>query len=639
MTKVQRVRPQPWVEALPLALLLSHLPAQAGEHVPAPPPAKDTAELQQRLANILKDRHVPGMGVAVIEHRSVQWSAGIGLTDVATGQPASADTLFRVGSISKMFVSLAVLKLVEAGQLDLNAPIRGLVPEVIFSNPWEATDPVRVVHLLEHTTGWEDAHPRESQDDPTGRVPLVQALAVGANSRVSRWRPGTRVAYTNSGPTVAALIVEKVTGQPFEEHVRSTLFAPIGMPSADYFDSATARARLTRLYHADGKTPFPYHHLPLWPSGALNALALEMGATLRFLLGRRQGLADRILSEASLERMETAVTSYGAQAGLTVGYGLSNYKVVDRRGFFWSGHNGALDGSISEIYYQPEHGIGFFFSLNMGDWPAAVRIYDELTAFLTRDLPDPGPAPTPSTAAETSRAYEGWYAPADSRVQALAFKDHLFGLVHVTPLATGLRVAPLFGPTHDVLAVDGTRFRHPKLALPTMALMTAPDGQVFVRWNSVHLKVSSLHVWAEIFLLGLFVVALGVVPVSFLIGGALWLFRRALRRPGLHLRLLPVATWLSLVGAALLAPGLVFLPEDAVRTFGQMTVRSLALTGSTWSFALLSLLSLVSLLRAWPHRKTVGRFAYYQSLAVTVVFCAVAGYLAAWGVIGYRSWG
>lgn len=128
------------------------------------------------------------------------------------------------------------------------------------------------------------------------------------------------------------------------------------------------------------------------------------------------------------------------------------------------------------------------------------------------------------------------------------------------------------------------------------------------------------------------------VPLSLLIGGTLLLFRRSPRRAGLHLRLLPVAPWLSLLGAALLAPGLLLFPEDVVKTFGQMTVRSLALAGSTWAFALLSLLSLVTLLGAWPRRKAVGRFAYYQSLAVTLVFCAATGYLAAWGGIGYRSW-
>ena len=624
---------------LPLSLVLSNLPALADEPAPAPLPARDTAQLQQRLAQILKDHHVPGMGVALIQHRSVLWSAGIGLADVATSKMATADTLFRVGSISKMFVSLAVLKLVETGQLDLQTPIRDLAPEIIFSNPWEATDPVRLVHLLEHTTGWEDAHPREFLDDESGRIPLDQALAVGANSRLSRWRPGTRFAYTNSGPTVAALIVEKVTGQPFEEYVRSTFFAAIGMPSANYFDSALDRTRLTRLYRADGKTPYPYWHIRLRPSGALNVSALEMGAYLRFLLARGQAEAGNILSEASLERMETPRTSYGAQAGLAVGCGLGNCSALDRRGFLWLGHNGSIDGCTSELHYQPEHGVGFFFSLNMTQWQAAARIYDELAAFLTRDLPHPNPPLAPSAVPGPSPSYQGWYAPADPSVQVLGFKDHVLGLTHITFLATGVRLAPLFGPTQDLLAVDGTRLRLAKLGLPTMALMNTPDGQALVRWNTVLLKVSSLRAWAEIITLGLFVATLFMVPLSVLAWGALWLLRRAHSRHGLHLRLLPVATWLSLAAAALLSPGLLQAQEDAVKNFGRMTARSLALTGTTWAFALLSFVSLVALLHAWPRRKTIGRFTYYQSFAATVVFCVVTAYLAPWGAIGYRSWG
>jgi CubicO group peptidase (beta-lactamase class C family) len=74
------------------------------------------------------------------------------------------------------------------------------VPEVTFSNRWEATDPVRLVHLMEHTTGFDDIHLREyASNDPTP-IALKEALAYGAASRVSRWRPGTRMAYCNSGP-------------------------------------------------------------------------------------------------------------------------------------------------------------------------------------------------------------------------------------------------------------------------------------------------------------------------------------------------------------------------------------------------------------------------------------------------------
>ena len=123
-------------------------------------PAKDPAELQARLGKILKDNGVPGMAAVIADRDGIVWTAGIGLADVAAGTPATPDTLFRVASISKTFVALSVLKLVEEGRLDLDAPVKSLVPDVAFTNKWEATDPVRVVHLLAHTTGWDDVHPK-----------------------------------------------------------------------------------------------------------------------------------------------------------------------------------------------------------------------------------------------------------------------------------------------------------------------------------------------------------------------------------------------------------------------------------------------------------------------------------------------
>jgi CubicO group peptidase (beta-lactamase class C family) len=103
--------------------------------------------------------------------------------------------------------------------------VNKLVPEVSFENRWEATDPVRVVDLLEHTTGWDDIHLRESVKDAKGMT-LREGLDYDRPSRISRWRPGTRMAYSNSGPPVAAYIVEKITGQRFEDYVTQNFFCP-----------------------------------------------------------------------------------------------------------------------------------------------------------------------------------------------------------------------------------------------------------------------------------------------------------------------------------------------------------------------------------------------------------------------------
>ena len=171
-------------------------------------PARTHAELTARLEKILKENKVPGLSLALAEKDGSLWTVGLGKADVAAGTPATADTLFRVGSISKLFAGLSALKLVEEGRLSLDAPVHTLVPEVRFTNRWEQTDPVRVVHLLEHTTGWDNLHFKEYAHSDPRPATLAEGLAVGPESRTCAWRPGTRFSYCNSGPAVLAAIGE-----------------------------------------------------------------------------------------------------------------------------------------------------------------------------------------------------------------------------------------------------------------------------------------------------------------------------------------------------------------------------------------------------------------------------------------------
>jgi len=584
---------------------------------------------------------VPGLAVVIATRDRIVWSAGIGLADVAAGKPATPETLFRVASISKTVVGLAVLKLVEEGKLALEAPVKSLVPSVAFTNAWESTDPVRVVHLLEHTTGWDDIHPKVVAHSDPRPMTLAEGLALDRDSRVSRWRPGTRVAYTSSGPAVAAAVVEKVTGTRFEDYVRRTFFDPIDMPTADYFLSARSGPLLTNLYHQDARTPYPYRHSALRPSGGLNASARDMGAYLRFFLRRGEADSGPILTEASLRRMETPASSYGARAGLTVGHGLGNGTVFDHRGFLWHGHDGATDGACAALAYRPEQGVGYFFAINAGNWKAFGEISRELSAFLTKDLPDPGLPPAETVSRELLEGhddYDGWYAPANPRVQGLAWQDRIRDLRHLTVTENGLRIAPVFAPTRRLAAAGGKRFRPEKNSVPVAALLDTPDGRLFVSFDTVFEKISAVQACTMIALAGLCLLAMASIPLFALVWGMRWLFRRMRGVPLLHVRVLPLLAWLSAVAAGLLVPNLLLPQEDATNRFGHLTGWSLALAGATWAFAALSLASLAAALRAWPRRRAMNRLAYYHSLAAAALLVMATAYLAWHGVIGYRSW-
>jgi CubicO group peptidase (beta-lactamase class C family) len=182
-----------WLFYTFLSLIISALiavPASA-QQLQSYPDIPGLDSLKTSVDSLLREHKVPGAGIALVQKDSVIWAGGVGYANYETNQPVKADDLFRVGSVSKTFVSLGLLQLVQQGRLHLDDKVHELVPEVEINNPWRKTDPVRVKHLLEHTSGFDDMHLNEmynTEDDP--RIPIEQALAVNTNSQRSTLEAG-----------------------------------------------------------------------------------------------------------------------------------------------------------------------------------------------------------------------------------------------------------------------------------------------------------------------------------------------------------------------------------------------------------------------------------------------------------------
>ena len=620
--------------ALALAALAS-LPALAASPTPTPTPApaRETAELEKRISEQLAKHKVPGASVVLTDAAGDRWLAGIGKADVAAGKPVTPDTLFRIGSVSKTFAALSVLKLQEEGRLSLDTTVRSLVPEVRFENRWEATDPVRVVHLLEHTTGWDDLHFKEYASSDPKPLTLAEGLAIGPESRTSRWRPGTRSAYCNSGPAVAAAVVEKVTGRRFEEYVAGTFFAPIGMPTADYFLSPRTEALLTKLYHSDGKTPHPYWHVAIRPAGSINASGREMGAFLRFFLNRGSADGKAILSPASIDRMERPMTRWGAtKAGLQTGYGLHNYTTLDDQGFVWHGHNGGVEGGLSELAYLPEHHVGYFFSINGDRGEAFEEIGKQIRLFLEKELPRPVFAPPPPPSATDAR-FAGWYLPDSPRNESLAFLENVLGVHRIHFRDGKLVLSPVLGEERIFLPAGGGTYREEKKGAPALALVDTEEGLVAQGGSWTFRKTGAFRAIASIGLTAAFLLVVVAVLLFALVWIPRWLFRRMRGVPNLHLRLLPLLAVLSFLGACL---AMALSDEDLIPRFGAPTPWSIAFVAGTWAFALFSAASFLALLAA--KRQGMNRAAWLHAVVVSLLLAIGALYLAWWGVIGWRPW-
>lgn len=620
---------------LALLSLTLALPAASLAAKDAAPPPRTRAELEARVQTIMKEERIPGVGLAVIARDGSSWATGLGVADVASGRPATADTLFRIGSITKNFVSLAVLMLVEEGRLSLDDEVKTLLPEVVFSNPWEASDPVRVVHLLEHTTGFDDIALREYALDAPDSMTVLQGLAYHPASRTSRWRPGTRMAYCNAGPAVAAAIVEKLAGRRFEDFVAERIFAPLGMSAATFFRPDAARA--ATLYHEDGTTPYPYWRVLMRPAGSVNASAAEMARYARLLLGRGALDGTTFVSPASIERMERPASSWGARAGLVTGYALGNYATLRDDGFVWQGHNGGVEGGLATLQYLPREGAGVVILQNSGNGDGARRLEDAVKSFATLGLTKPVAPPAARVPAEVQAAFSGYWLPSNPRQERLRFVSDLLGLERMQVGPDGLVARPLLGDALHFVATGERTFRKRERSAATLALVDDPrEGRIVQSGSTTYARVSALRFWGQALLSG----ASLALMASSLVFALAWLPRAAWRRlrgrpglPGLGLRAWPVATVATLIAAFALP---IVGGDELIVRFGNPTPWSLGFALST---ALFGLLALVSLWRTWRSAPHVARAVLWHARLVALANLVAAVFLAAYGVLGWRTWG
>jgi CubicO group peptidase (beta-lactamase class C family) len=300
------------VPAALLAAVSLAVSAQAPDKDPWP---KTVEEFRSAVQAVLTETGVPGAGLALVRMSGVEWAGGVGLADRERKTAVTADTHFRAGSISKSFIASAIVQLYLDDEIDLDTPVSELAPEIAIDNAWDPVHPVRVIHLLQHTAGFDDMHFNEIYNltDPAD-MPLVDVLKINPRSRVVRWQPGTRMAYSNPGYAVAGYLIEKVTGEKYEDRVAERIFKPAGMPTSSFILTKDDEAILAKGYRDSTGPPVPYSQIYLRPAGNLHTSALELGHWVHLLLNWGETENDLVIDPEYLSNMEhprttTAVAS------------------------------------------------------------------------------------------------------------------------------------------------------------------------------------------------------------------------------------------------------------------------------------------------------------------------------------------
>ena len=605
----------------------------AGEVAEATPDTPDEVKiLIKQIEEIARDEKVPGMGIVLAVDGRILVQTGIGLADVARKAPVTSKTLFRIGDIAQSFIALAALRLQEQGKLKITDTLGHWAPEFSFENRWEATDPVRLVHLLEHTSGLEDMSLMEYTHKVDHRVSLKDALELNRNARRARWRPGSRAAYSSVGPALVAYVIEKATGQPFEDYVTQTFFLPMQMHSATYFEPTGDFAG----QHGEGEAALPYWNDMYRASGALNASIEDMAQYLLLLINRGKIGDTQIIAPESIARLERPETLAMVALGVNIAPGLGMLNTVENNVHF-RGHYGLVNGGISDLLYIPESGSGAIVMMNSINTPARDRVLMLLQAYLAKTVKRPAVPKAAHLESDLIDHYAGYYLESSPSSERMSFIRDFTGLMHVTFFKDEMFARNFVaGYEERWEAYSGQTFwRAGGDPEPMLAMFREQDGDIVMqsKWGTLR-RVSAFRALAPP-VIG--VASIALMLLSIVVGLAI-AARRLVRRRASGFRLI----WLPPMIASVLFFAIARIAMSATNIeslwgpWGAPTIQSMTALVVGLTFLLFSVGGVAS---AYYHRHAaINRFVYWQSALASIACLIVASYLLYEKVIGVPTW-
>ncbi len=317
-------------------------------------------KLEAYIAYEMADQDIPTLSIAVVEDRRILWAKGFGPADPERAIPATGDTVYRVASVSKLFTALAVMRLVEQGKLDLDAPVTDYLPDFRPANPFGT--PITLRQLLAHRSGLVREPPVGHYFDPT--EPSLEALVESLNRSRIVYPPTFRTKYSNAGVSVAGRVVEAVTGEPFADYMAREILGPMGMSMSAFTPRPDLRDALATgyMWTYDGRVfEAPVFELGMIPAAGLYTTMTDLTRFMQTLFAGGEGPGGRIVAPETLEEMWTVAFE---DSGRTNGFGIGFY-VSDFEGERRVQHSGVMYGYATRVYALPDRKLGVALVDNM----------------------------------------------------------------------------------------------------------------------------------------------------------------------------------------------------------------------------------------------------------------------------------
>jgi CubicO group peptidase (beta-lactamase class C family)/D-alanyl-D-alanine dipeptidase len=372
------------------------------------------AQTERLIAHEMQDKGLPALSIALVEDEEVVWTRGFGYEDAERTRPASPDTVYRVGSVSKLFTDIGVMQLVERGEVDLDAPVTRYLPDFKPSNPFDA--PITLRQLMSHRAGLVREPPVGHYFDAT--APSLAQTVESLNRTTLVYAPGTYTKYSNAGIAVVGRVLEVLAKRPFAEALRERVLEPIGLRKSAFAPTSSVTPDLARAfmwtYHGT-RFEAPTFQLGMAPAGSMYSTVTDLARFMSMLFRRGFGVNGPVLRPETLETMwAPQFAPPDARQGFGLGFNVSIFE-GERR----VGHNGAIYGFATELQALTERKLGVAVATTLDCTnPVMTHIATEAVRAMLH-VGDNQPLPEPSipdaVPVEQVRRLAGIYASDGSR--------------------------------------------------------------------------------------------------------------------------------------------------------------------------------------------------------------------------------
>ena len=582
-------------------------------------------ELADSIQSIVIKRNIPGLMVSITTRDSVLFSGGFGYADIKNRRSVDSRTLFRMGSITKTVVAIAILKLVEEGKLDLNSSLKKIAPEVPFKNAWEDTHPVRVINLLEHTTGFDDFKFNKMYSLDRISMSTKEMMLQQKASMICRWRPSERYTYNNVNYVILGYLIKKFGEEEYCNYLTENILIPIGMKGSN-FDTWNRHPELDTKEYSDASgnmKEVPSVTLIPGAAGSLWSNADDMNKFIKFFLGNGSPL----LSKDNMHLMELPTTSLAAKAGLKSGYAMGNENFGLLRG-----HDGTLGTCKSSFRYNREKGYGFAISSNSnGLANIEYLIADFLDRKYSREQ-TPKISEMQMLDKKQITPFLGYYQAEDPRFSLTAFMDRLIMLK--MEIVNDTLQFNIFGKKQQLLQVQPLVFIQKGAAEAEIAFAVNAAGKRVMILNKRYTEqVDSTYAFIWRVTIGIALLFLTIAVVLGLWAGIYSLIKK--QRSKFSGFIIPMLSTLALVWGVYC---FMKISNDSYLLFelAKISAYSISIFAGFSLFAVGTLLNIYLTIKQW--RTIQNSSARIMLVLVSFSLLLITFILTSNGWIGLRTW-